>query len=213
MVARRGFTFVELLVVVAVIAALVGMALAGLSVLRRNQKIASTLDLMTHMTTAIDQYLREFPRLGHEANSRDFLDDPWAFLSKYNQKLGKEPYIDVPLARLVTKTGTGTCIRADSSRTATHVCDHFGNNPTNVFTFQIINNSKRSGASFAYTQAIIFRSAAGTRGDPKDDLIYAYSSDKASWRKLRLEDLDDFAAEIDRTPAPILEREWKDPLE
>ena len=70
---RDGFTMIELMVVVAIIAALAGISLAGLSILRRQQKIASTLDLMTNVTTAVDAYLREYRRLGNATDSSDFL--------------------------------------------------------------------------------------------------------------------------------------------
>jgi prepilin-type N-terminal cleavage/methylation domain-containing protein len=209
MSSRRGFTLIELLIVIAIISALAGMVLAGLSILRRQQKIAGTLDLMTHITTAVDQYLRDYQRLG-DATSSDFLKDPWEFLYKRQHRVKQQPILDLPLHQLVTKLGPGACTRADSVFTATHINDHFGNAAPNVLSFTIINKSNGTGTAFTYAQCIVLRSSAGTLGDPKDDLIFGFSSDKASWRKLRLDELEDFSADI--VPKPTLDKEWKDPL-
>ena len=211
MSARRGFTLIELMVVIAIIAAIAGMALAGLSILRRSQKVASTLDLMTHITTAVDQYLTEYRRLG-KVDSSDFINDPWEFFYKQRHRLKQTPILELPLTRLVTKTSAGACTRAEAPQTATHITDHFGNAPPNVFSFTIFNHSQTSGSAFTYAQCIILRSSAGSMSDPKDDLLMAFNSDKAAWKKIRVQDLEDFAQELDRSPKPILEKEWKDPL-
>lgn len=207
---RRGFTLIELLVVIAIISALAGMALAGLSVLRRQQRVAGTLDLMTHITTAVDQYLRDYPRLGYAPVN--FTNDPWEYLYKAQHRVKQKPLLELPLNRLVTKTGPGACSLADSAQSATHITDHFGSNVVNVFSFTLINHSKRAGKSFEYAQCIILRSSAGTQGDPKDDLIFAFNSEKASWRKLRTDELAEFSNELDPVPMPALSTEWKDPL-
>ncbi len=209
---RRGFTFIELLIVIAIIAALAGMALAGLSVLRRQQKIASTWDLMTNVTTAVDQYIRDNARLGFDANSNDFLKDPWKFLYKDFYALKKQPLIDVKLERLVERLGAGSCARAAAVHTATHIADFFGNNPANVLSFTIRNANLGSSASTRFVQCIILRSSAGTAGDPKDDLIFVFTSDKASWRKVRYDELATFITDITPAPSPTLDTVWKDPL-
>jgi len=209
---RRGFTLIELLVVIAIISALAGMSLAGLSVLRRQQKIASTLDLMTHITTAIDKYLHEYQRLG-DATSSDFIKDPWEFLYKQQHRVKQQPLLELPLPRLVTSTGGGSCERAEAPQRATHILDHFGSSAVNVFSFTILNYSKGGGTAFTYAQCILLRSSAGTLGDPKDDLIFGFNSDKATWRKLRLQDLEEFATEIDRMPTPVFDQAWKAPLD
>ncbi|HEX3134697.1 MAG TPA: type II secretion system protein, partial [Planctomycetota bacterium] len=196
MSARRGFTLIELLVVIAIISALAGMSLAGLSILRRQQKVAGTLDLMTHITTAIDQYLRDYQRLGNVP--QEFLDDPWYYFFKLQHRAQQKPLLELPLERLVTMTSAGACTRAESPQKATHITDFWGNNPGNVFSFVILNNSKGTGSAFSYAQCILLRSSAGTPSEPKDDLILGFNSEKASWRKLRIEDLEEFAKEIDR---------------
>jgi prepilin-type N-terminal cleavage/methylation domain-containing protein len=211
MSARRGFTLIELLVVIAVIAALAGMSLAGLSVLRRQSKVASTLDLMTHVTTAVDAYLHEYRRLGNNPTTGiEFLQDPWWHFHKDQREHKKQPLLDVKLERLVEKTGPGSCKRPAAVHTATHITDFFGSTPGNVLSFTLVNNNKGSGPNTAYAHCIILRSSAGTVGDPKDDLFYAYSADKASWRKIKYDELVPFGAELD--PVVTLNPVWVDPL-
>lgn len=207
---RNGFTFIELLVVVAIIAALAAISLAGLSVLRRQSKIASTLDLMTHVTTAVDAYLREYRRLGNATDGSDFLRDPWHFFHKDQRLHGKTPMLDIKLERLVERVGAGSVKRPAAVHTATHMTDFFGSTPANVLSFTIFNENQGSGANFAYAHCIILRSSAGTLGDPKDDLFYAYSADKASWRKLRYSDINAFINDLD--PVPTFDMTWVDPL-
>lgn len=211
MSARRGFTLIELLIVIAVIAALAGMSLAGLAVLRRQAKIASTLDLMTHVTTAVDAYLHEYRRLGNDpVTGIEFLRDPWWHFHKDLREHNKQPLLEVKLERLVEKTGAGTCQRPQAVHTATHITDFFGATPANVLSFTLANHNKGSGANTAYAHCIILRSSAGTLAEPKDDLFYAYSADKASWRKIKYDELVPFGAELD--PAVTLDPLWVDPL-
>lgn len=210
---RRGFTILELMVVIAIIAALAGMALAGLSALRRQQKIASTWDLMTNLTTAVDQYIRDYARLGVDADSNDFKRDPWKFLYKDLHALKKQPLIDVKLERLVERLGPASCSRPAAVHTATHITDYFGSDPVNVLSFTIINANKgvATNASTRYVQGIILRSSAGTFGDPKDDLMFVFNADKASWRKVRYDELTATMAEFD-PPVPSFDPKWVDPL-
>lgn len=207
---RTGFTFIELLVVVAIIAALAGISLAGLSVLRKQQRIASTLDLMTNLTHALDAYIREHRRLGSAANGNDFLQDPWHFIYKDQVLNKKTPLFDEKIERLVERVSAGACKRPESRQSATHLTDFFGSTPTNVLSFAIFNNNLGSGTNTQYVHCIILRSSAGTLGDPKDDLFYAYSADKASWRKLKYNDIADFLANLD--PVPTYDMNWVDPL-
>lgn len=212
MTTRRGFTMIELMVVVAIIVILAGMILGVLSILRRQQKIASTWDLMTHVTTAVDQYLREAPRLG-DATSTNFKNDPWEFFFKSQHRQKKQPLLELPLTQVVKKTGSGSCVRAESLQTATHIVDHFGTTPANVLSFTILNHNKGTGDKFIYANCILLRSSASSPSDPKDDLIFAFNSEKANWRKVKVDDLDEFAAELDRSPVPVLDTAWKNPLD
>jgi prepilin-type N-terminal cleavage/methylation domain-containing protein len=212
---RRGFTLIELLMAIAIIAILAGMLLAVLSILRNKTKVAQTWDLMTHVTTAIDQYMHDYQRLGDTPVL--FQADPWYFFYKEQQGRKSPALLELALSRVVTKTGTGTCSPAASLKTATHLLDYFGANPSNVLSFYILNDNKGSGAAFAYTQCMILRSSAGTTGDTKDDLLFAWSSDKGSWRKMRVEDLTDFLTDLDRVPklttTEIDEvKKWTNPL-
>ena len=212
---RRAFTLIELLMAIAIMVILAGILMSVLSLLRNKAKVAGTWDLMTHVTTAIDQYMQNYQRLGDTPAL--FQADPWYFFYK-EQQLRKSPaLLELALSRVVTKTGAGTCSPSTSLKTATHFVDQFGSSPANVLSFYILNNNKGTGPAFAYTQCMILRSSAGTAGDPKDDLLFAWSSDKGSWRKVRVEDLSDFLLELDRSPAltaaEIVDvKKWTNPL-
>jgi prepilin-type N-terminal cleavage/methylation domain-containing protein len=208
---RLGFTLLELLVVVAIISILAAMCLAALAILKRQQKVASSLDLMTHLTTAVSAYITDYARLGKDATSADFLLDPCEFLIKGPHRLKREPYISIKIEQLVTKVGT-SCLRAEAMQKATHITDHFGNNPANVLSFTIRNANLGGSAATRYVQAIVLRSSAGTYGDPTDDLIFAYTSDKASWRKLRYAELETFFNDLTPAVNPPILPAWKDPL-
>lgn len=199
---RRAFTLIELLMAICIIVILAGMLLAILAMLRNKAKVAGTWDLMTHVTTAIDQYLQNYQRLGDPvavAPMPLFKDDPWYFFYKQQHALKKPPLLEIPLTQLVQKVGAGTCTRPEAPQTATHLVDKFGNNPVNVLSIYTLNGNKNgTNAAFAFVQCIIVRSSAGTVGDVTDDLIFAWSSDKASWRRLRVGEIESFVKELDR---------------
>lgn len=213
---RRGFTLIELLMTIAIISILAGMIMAVLSMLRNKTKVAGTWDLMTHVTTAIDQYMQNYQRLGDTPAL--FKADPWYFFYKEQQGRKSPALLELALSRVVTKTGSGTCSPSESLKSATHLLDHFGTTPSNVLSFSILNDNKGSGAAFAYTQCMILRSSAGTASDPKDDLLFAWGSDKGSWRKIRVDDIESFVKELDRTTALTSTeidnlKKWTNPLE
>jgi prepilin-type N-terminal cleavage/methylation domain-containing protein len=223
---RRAFTLIELLMAVAIIVILAGMSLAILAMLRNKAKVAGTWDLMTHVTTAIDQYLQNYQRLGDPPPAVPlFKDDPWYFFYKQQHALKKPPLLEIPLTQLVQKVGAGVCARPEAPQTATHLVDKFGNNPANVLSIYTLNGNKNgTNAAFAFVQCIIVRSSAGTVGDVTDDLIFAWSSDKASWRKVRVDEIESFVTELDRGgtggAGPALTsteidnlKKWTNPLE
>jgi hypothetical protein len=174
-------------------------------------KTASTLDLMTHVTTATDAYLHEYRRLGNNPTTGiDFLQDPWWHFHKEQRQNKKQPLLEVKLERLVEKTGPGTAKRPESMHKATHMVDFFGTTPANVLSFTLFNQNKGNSPNTAYAHCIILRSSAGTLGDPKDDLFYAYSADKASWRKLKYQEIAAFGTDLD--PSVTIDLNWVDPL-
>ena len=214
---RRGFTLIELLMAIAIISILAGMIMAVLSMLRNKTRVAQTWDLMTHVTTAIDQYMQNYQRLGDTPVL--FNADPWDFFYKQQRQAKKPPSLELPLSRVVKKTGSGTCSPAEALQSATHLLDYFGTNPSNVLSFSILNDNKGAdkATAFEYTQCMILRSSAGTAGDTKDDLLFAWSSDKGSWRKIRVDEINSFVVEATSLTASEVEDlkliKWKNPLE
>jgi type II secretory pathway pseudopilin PulG len=209
---RHGFTLIELFVVFSIIIILASIALGALTILKRQQKVASTLSLMDNIKGAVDQYLADAPRLGNPTSS-DFLNDPWEFFYKAQRRLGQVPLLELPPKQVVRKTGAGAMVPADALQTATHIVDHFGNTPANVLSFTIVNHSKGSGDNFVYANCILLRSSAGTLSDNNDDLVWAYSREKANWRKIKVADFTEFASELDQSPTPTLSADWEDPLQ
>jgi general secretion pathway protein G len=59
---RRGFTLMELLVVVAIIVILASLVLGGLSVMQRNQAVSKCKAQIGMLSTALDEYKMDFGR-------------------------------------------------------------------------------------------------------------------------------------------------------
>lgn len=207
---RRGFTFIELFIVIAIIVVLAGMALASLTVLRRTKNIAVTMDTMVHIHEAVSRYIIKWGgKLGDATPA--FNDDPWKYLYR-NPSANKEvPYIEVSTPRLVKKTGAGTCVPATSPKDGTHITDFWGSTPNNVLSWTIKTAARTVG--FEYIQAIVFRSSAGTPSKDDDDIVYYYTADTSRFDKVKAVDLPDLSTKLSPTPSPPLMKEWKNPLE
>lgn len=206
---RRGFTFIELFIVIAIIVVLAGMALASLTVLRRQKNIAVTMDLMVQIHEATSRYLIQWPKLGDASPS--FKDDPWKYFYKNQSATRQAPFIEVSTPRLVRMTGVGTCVPATSPKDATHITDFWGSTPNNVLSWTIVQANKTAG--FEYVQAIVFRSSAGTPNKDDDDIVYYYTADTSRFDKVKAGDLPDLSTKLSPTPSPPLMKEWKNPLE
>jgi hypothetical protein len=185
------------------------MALSGLTVLRRTQKIATTMDMMVHIHEAISRYLIQWPKLGDASPS--FAEDPWKYLYKNRIANREIPFIEVPTARLVAKSGSGTCSPATSPKDGTHITDHWGSTPNNVLSWTITHASRTAG--FEYVQAIVFRSSAGTPTKDDDDIVYYYTADTSRFDKVKAVELPDLSTKLSPSPSPPLMKEWKNPLE
>jgi len=175
-----AFTLIELLMVIAVIAILVGLLMAALGLVKRNARRVTTLATMQHIAEVTMIYLDTWPCLGDAAaaDGMDFRKDPWAYLHKRHvsdSSLGKAPPLEFPIARLATQTGPGQCQMASSSKTATHIVDYFGIGPDNVLGWHIVQVVPPA-SPIAYTKQIVLRSSCGTPDNNNDDLIMEYSN-------------------------------------
>ncbi len=183
---RRGFTLMELMIVVVIIAVLFGLLLAGLSALKKSKDRAVTMNFMSQLGEALNGYLDQFPRLGDHTSdqySDDFRRDPWKYLGRRQIHDKKQPLVDVPLKQLVTVTGANTCSPATDKYHATHIVDGYGNTPTNVLSWAIVNTPPLGGAAGDYreTKTIDLRSSAGTATDITDDIVYHWENTSRSW--------------------------------
>jgi prepilin-type N-terminal cleavage/methylation domain-containing protein len=179
---RRGFTLIELIVAISVIAILLSLLMPALAMLKRNANKAKTLDLMAHVTTALTHYLADYPVLGadDDPKSKDFADRPLQFLIRNQLAAKKEPYIELELRQ--TAKGSGPAYEAvDNIRDAEHILDFFPNGGrSNRLQFEIVSSQLATSTRW-YTSEVRLISTAGTPNDDKDDLIYEYTSQSGQW--------------------------------
>jgi prepilin-type N-terminal cleavage/methylation domain-containing protein len=183
---RRGFTLLELLIVVAIIAILAGLILWALSALKKTKDRAVTMSFMEQLGESLNHYLDEWPRLGDIPSKQygeDFRADPWDYIGKRQMHAKKVPFLEIRLSQLVKMTGPGTCAPVQDKFQATHFVDAYGNTPTNVFSWTIVNDVAKGGAagSFVLTKTIDLRSSAGTATDIKDDIVYHWENTTRAW--------------------------------
>jgi prepilin-type N-terminal cleavage/methylation domain-containing protein len=182
---RRGFTLLELLIVVAIIAILAGLILWSLSALKKSKDRAVTMSFMEQLGESLNHYLDEWPRLGDDQGNQysdDFRKSPWRYIGERQVRAKKVPFVDVKLAQLVKVTGVGTCEPAKTKYEATHIVDAYGTSPTNVLSWAIVDSSLPSaGPPYRYTKSIDLRSSAGTAKDIKDDIVYHWDNSTRAW--------------------------------
>jgi prepilin-type N-terminal cleavage/methylation domain-containing protein len=193
---RRGFTLLELMVVISIMAILAGMILAILSILRKAKTRALTLNEMQDITTVMNFYLDQWPRLGDDVglkNSDDFKANPWNYIYIRPLEAKKVPYLEgLSTGRLVKKTGSNTCAIVARKTEATHIVDFYGSTPINVLMWDITNVAAKggTGAGYDYSDIIRLRSSVGTLGVVTDDLVYEYRADTSRWDIIKAQPAD-----------------------
>jgi prepilin-type N-terminal cleavage/methylation domain-containing protein len=179
---RRGFTLVEILIVVLVIAILLSLLLPALAHLRRKGRIAATNELMQHVSDALAKYMERYPLLGNVGgvDSPDFRDKPWQFLyANYVSDLKEEP----PISLQVKLLALATYAPAPSLLKGERILDYFPNGAhTNALWFDVKNEPVPGFANQRYvTTEVRIYSSAGTLNDPRDDIIWEYTKTSGQW--------------------------------
>jgi prepilin-type N-terminal cleavage/methylation domain-containing protein len=183
----RGFTMIELLVVITIISILIGMTFGIMNMLIRQRKKVETKQLMQQISGALTDYLATYPILGitRDATSSDFVDSPWTFIGR-NAMPGRGP----SLGEMRTKyLASGPAIgpwNGALNATADQILDGFTTSDhSNHFVWAIVNgHSVGGGSAFTYTDQIWLRSTAGTPADPRDDLIMRFTLDNGQWTSI-----------------------------
>jgi prepilin-type N-terminal cleavage/methylation domain-containing protein len=195
---RRGFTLVELLVVIMIIAILMGLLLSGISLVKRKAMETETLHRLEGLRTAVDLYLVENPLLAQlpGAVGTYRVDD---YFHRFRLTLGDQ-YQERLLALAYDESGTGVGpfqagVHPDR---ATHVLDAFGWPIEMQITNEYLPGLEASGR--CHTREVVIRSNYGTV-DPftRDDLAFIWNLEVRNWRPARIiavdEDAHQFTAE------------------
>jgi type II secretory pathway pseudopilin PulG len=170
-----GFSFVELLIVVAVIVLLTGMLMEAFNIMRRQAKKVQTKTLMGQVETALEDYLKQYPLLGNTADqvSSDFVASPWTFLGRNMLSAGQIPYLPVQDKFLAVGSASGPWT-AGSQSTGDQILDGFITSDFSNHLIWSIMNGPAAGP-FTYTDKIYIRSAVGTPANPNDDLVSRFT--------------------------------------
>ncbi len=146
---RRGFTFIELIVVIAIIVILAALLIPAIGMLHRSSFRAKTTHNIGQLTFAVSTYLDTYGRLGSltdvtetdAQHSLAYRSEPTYVLDITPMLTKAEPFFSPSGLKLVTAAGAGVCAPAVSPMHATHLCDAWGTAPDNVLSWAIINGS------------------------------------------------------------------------
>ena len=169
---RPGFTLIEVLVAVTIIAILIGALLPALALLRRHQRSQETRALLNSLEYGLTQYLDSYGVLGDGGDAEQFEEKPWVYLGVRQLEAGRAPFVDPGPKRL--KGGTPEAMTPAGALEATQICDAWGG----VLVWEIENQSL-AGKQFSNKIHVI--STAGTPGKPSDDLHIRWNSEDAKW--------------------------------
>ena len=174
--ARRGFTLIEILVVMTIIAILTGFLLTGIAIVMRREKTARTLMRIEALTKAVDLYLGRYNILkgtAYDIGTEDMHD---YFGRLYELvKLNESGKVIVRLENGEESTYAFVEDKAEG----THLLDCWGY----PILLQVTNDympglvGKR-----AQTTRVLIRSKAGTE-DPHyaNDIIQVYDHARRNW--------------------------------
>jgi prepilin-type N-terminal cleavage/methylation domain-containing protein len=182
----RGFTLIEILIVVAIICVLIALLMPALALLRRMQAKASTMNLFQHLSTGLTNYLHDYPLIGDSnvVEALDFEKKPYEFLCR-RPNIRREPYLEIGVAR-AAKGSAGVYSEAVPTE-AEHILDHYrSSDHSNLVRFEVLNDKLGSNSSAKwYTYKVRIISDAGTKNLPKDDVIFEYTADTGQFEQVQ----------------------------
>jgi prepilin-type N-terminal cleavage/methylation domain-containing protein len=177
-VRRNAFTMVELLVVIVIIGILIALLMGALNLLQKQQRRVATLSLMGQIQTALTDYLQNFPLLGINSNSSDFIDSPWTYLGRNQISAGVQPYTgDMPAKFLAVGPAAGPWT-AGTGKTADQILDAYPTADHSNHIIFIIDNLVNNGKT--YTDKVYLISTAGTPTH-NDDIIMRLTTADGQW--------------------------------
>lgn len=171
---RRGFTLIEMLVVVVVIAILAGVLLPAMSVIRKKRSQTSTYKQLNNLGNAISRYMDNEGMLPVDDNDPDldFRSKPLKFLMLEPRTAGKEPYFELTTGNGLKHDGTQWILAKPFNAEA--MTDHFApGKPDNRLQLTIVN---KPDTTPRYTETIVIRAPAQDL-EPDDDIVYFYTVD------------------------------------
>lgn len=170
----RGFTLIELMVVVAIIAALIGLLVPAMSVLKNRQKQAQARTQVMGLALAVQNYLGDYGILGEELaeNPTDFAAAPAHFLIARPRRSNRDVYLQVKTSEI-----TDDALQPVPEVDARQLINPWGKR----IRFTITNARSGPTTGFDHTKTIVIRSGP-TGADIPNELIYSYDLDQDAWQ-------------------------------
>jgi hypothetical protein len=185
---RLGLTAIEVGISVAIVATLGSVALGSAGLVHRGGKAAVTSANMQQLGQAMGRVLAAHERLGNDADSADFVADPWKHLNRDQVAAGREPWLQLPGKDLVAANvpaaqrsqplsspqGAGSAQRdfavtRGDTALATHPADAYGQ----PLRWSVLN---QASGNRTHTVAFVARSHNGTPSDASDDIVLYYNA-------------------------------------
>jgi prepilin-type N-terminal cleavage/methylation domain-containing protein len=179
----RGFTLVELLVAIAILAVLAGLAMVAVSMIKKRQDEVRAVHELEQVASAVSAYLGDYPMLGDPALSGsdvpDFARRPLVYLVDRPVAAGKPAYLEPARSRQGDVNGQPLNDRAG---TGVRLLDPF----RAPFRWAVINEPV---GKERFTRAVAVLCRCGTPGRQATDIIWVWRNEDGRWRRLKWADL------------------------